>query len=90
MMVALFLLAANVLTLLLFADDKRRAARREWRISERTLLIAALLGGSVGALTAQHMLRHKTRKEPFRTGLPLIVAAHLGIAVAVLAPVGAA
>ncbi len=90
MTVALFLLAANVLTLLLFADDKRRVARREWRISERTLLIAALLGGSVGALTAQHMLRHKTRKEPFRTGLPLILAAHVGIAVAVLVPVGAA
>jgi uncharacterized membrane protein YsdA (DUF1294 family) len=35
----------------------------------------ALIGGALGAVAAQQMLRHKTRKEPFRTRLWLIAAA---------------
>ena len=48
----------------------------------------ALLGGSVGALLAQQILRHKTRKEPFATKLRLIAFLHavllLGIAFALV------
>jgi uncharacterized membrane protein YsdA (DUF1294 family) len=39
------------------------------RISEASLLFVALIGGSVGAIIAQQTLRHKTRKEPFRSVL---------------------
>lgn len=67
----------NAGTYALFAIDKAKARSEAWRISERTLLLAALLGGSVGAKLAQHRLRHKTRKEPFRTRLNLIVALHV-------------
>jgi uncharacterized membrane protein YsdA (DUF1294 family) len=38
-----------------------------------TLLGLALIGGSFGAITAQHWFRHKTRKEPFRSTLYGIV-----------------
>ena len=44
-----------------------------WRVSERTLLTLAAVGGSIGAVFGQIFLRHKTRKEPFRTQLRLIV-----------------
>ena len=43
---------------------------------ERTLLLAALFGG-VGAWMGQHLLRHKTRKEPFRTQLGVVIVVHL-------------
>ena len=43
---------------------------------ESTLLLASLFGG-VGALMGQQLLRHKTRKEPFRTWLGVVIAAHL-------------
>jgi uncharacterized membrane protein YsdA (DUF1294 family) len=66
------LLVMNVLAYTLFALDKARAEAGEWRISERTLLWAALLGGSLGAKLAQRRFRHKTRKEPFRTALNAI------------------
>jgi uncharacterized membrane protein YsdA (DUF1294 family) len=60
----------------LFWFDKVQARNGDWRVRERTLLAAALFGG-VGAWFAQHLLRHKTRKEPFRTWLGLAVCVHL-------------
>ena len=49
---------------------------------ERTLLLAGLFGG-VGAWMGQHLLRHKTRKEPFRTQLGLVIVVHLIVVAAV-------
>ena len=43
---------------------------------ESTLLLAALFGG-VGGWMGQHLLRHKTRKEPFRTQLGVVIGVHL-------------
>ena len=74
---SLYLAAINLLTFAAFWSDKRAAVRREWRIPERRLLLMAALGGWVGALGGQHLLRHKTRKEPFRTLLYAIIVAEL-------------
>ncbi|WP_312361653.1 DUF1294 domain-containing protein [Ensifer sp.] len=72
--IALYALAAiNVTSFCLFWYDKH-AARKGWRrIRERTLLQSAFFGGSIGALAGRKVFRHKTRKEPFRTRLLLIV-----------------
>ena len=40
----------NLIGLFLMGLDKRRAVRRTWRISEKTLFITALLFGSIGIL----------------------------------------
>lgn len=72
--VALYGAVINMATFAAFALDKRAAERRVWRIPERRLLLLAAFGGSPAALAAQQMLRHKTRKEPFRTSLWVIVA----------------
>ncbi|TFD61742.1 DUF1294 domain-containing protein [Cryobacterium suzukii] len=50
----------------LYATDKRRATFGGWRISERTLLFWGFIGGWPGAIVAQQILRHKTRKRSFR------------------------
>lgn len=72
--IALCVLAAiNAISFCLFWYDKH-AARAGWRrIRERTLLQSALFGGSIGAMTGRRVFRHKTRKEPFRSRLLLIV-----------------
>lgn len=74
-LLALYVAVINTATFATFASDKQAAARRLRRIPERQLLLLAALGGSPAALLAQRALRHKTRKEPFRTSLWLIVAA---------------
>ncbi|RZJ93545.1 MAG: DUF1294 domain-containing protein [Brevundimonas sp.] len=67
----------------LFWLDKTQARNGGRRVRESTLLTIALFGG-FGALLAQHLLRHKTRKEPFRTRLGGVVVVHLAGVAAIL------
>ena len=69
--------AMSLLAFLLYAADKRRATRREWRISESTLHLVELLGGWPGALVAQQLLRHKRQKRSYIFVFWLIVVAHI-------------
>lgn len=72
-----YLLFINLLSLFLMAEDKRRAKRHLWRIRERTLFTAAILGGSVGVLLGMYLFHHKTRHWYFVVGMPLILALQL-------------
>ncbi len=67
-----YLLLLNLGSFLLYGADKRCAIRRAWRISERTLLLSAMLGGAAGALLGMWLFRHKTRKLRFTLGIPLL------------------
>lgn len=69
----LYLIAVNVLAFILYGLDKKRARNREWRISEKTLIGIAVIGGSIGAILGMHIFHHKTRHWYFRYGLPLIL-----------------
>ena len=80
-LVMVFWLALNLVTYTFFHADKERAIYGEDRISERTLLSLAFIGGSVGAKMAQQRFRHKTRKQPFGFLLNAIVVLHLGLIV---------
>ncbi|MBR2928289.1 MAG: DUF1294 domain-containing protein [Oscillospiraceae bacterium] len=70
----LYLVAINVVAFLLYGIDKWKAKRDAYRISEKTLLTVAILGGSVGAICGMRYFRHKTRHWYFRYGLPAILA----------------
>ncbi|MCL6706631.1 DUF1294 domain-containing protein [Pseudomonas sp. R2.Fl] len=82
--ITLILIAAlyNVVVFCVYWWDKDAARNDLWRVSEATLLGLAFLGGSPGAVAAQRLLRHKTRKEPFRSYLASIVYLH-GFVIAV-------
>lgn len=71
----------NSLAFIAFSIDKYLARNRMWRISESSLLLLATLGGTIGALIAQHFLRHKTRKQPFKTLLYFIAISQFALIV---------
>lgn len=75
----IWLILINIIAFFLFGADKGRAKKGAWRISEKTLLGAALLGGSLGAICGMHLFRHKTKHWYFRYGLPLLLLIHLGL-----------
>jgi uncharacterized membrane protein YsdA (DUF1294 family) len=43
------------------------------RVPERLLYLASFLGGSIGALAAMKLLRHKTSKVSFQIVLALLI-----------------
>jgi uncharacterized membrane protein YsdA (DUF1294 family) len=72
-------IAFNLFVFLVYWWDKEAARNGGWRIRESTLLSLAFVGGSMGAISAQRLLRHKTRKEPFRSILISIVILQAGL-----------
>ncbi len=68
-----YLIVVNVLAFILYGMDKSRARSGQWRISEKTLIGIAVIGGSVGAIIGMYAFRHKTRHWYFRYGLPVIL-----------------
>lgn len=77
----LWLVFINAAAFAAFSADKRRAVRGRRRIPESRLLTLALIGGAAGSLAAMRLCRHKTRKPRFSVGIPLMLAAQLGLLV---------
>ncbi|MBQ7516257.1 MAG: DUF1294 domain-containing protein [Schwartzia sp.] len=70
---AIYLLILNLAAIAVYGWDKL-CARQGWRrIPEKVLLLLAVLGGSIGAVIAMALFRHKTRHLKFRYGLPLLI-----------------
>lgn len=63
----------NFITFAAFAVDKVNTAENRSRIKIITLSGLAYIGGSIGGLHAMYLLRHKTRKDYFTVGNPLIM-----------------
>lgn len=76
-----YLAAVNLLAFILMGVDKARARRGVRRIPEKALFLAALIGGSVGALLGMYTFRHKTRHRSFVIGMPVILLLQLAAAV---------
>ena len=60
-----YLVLANLVAFAMYGIDKRRAIKNKWRIPEKRLLLAALLGGAFGALWGMILFHHKTKKARF-------------------------
>jgi uncharacterized membrane protein YsdA (DUF1294 family) len=73
MMLCWYLLIINVLAFVCYGLDKLKAKRNAQRVSERTLLLLALVGGGVGAWLGMLVWRHKTKHAKFRFGVPILL-----------------
>ena len=56
----IYLAVINVVTFFMYGVDKWKAKRSKWRIPEATLLLMAVLGGSIGAWLGMKVWHHKT------------------------------
>ena len=81
-----YLVGINLLGFFLMGLDKRRAKRNRWRISEVSLFLPAILGGSLGSLLGMHLFHHKTRHWYFRLGLPAVLVLQGVLAVLICRP----
>ena len=80
-MVIYYLLVINAVAFIVYGIDKLKARKGRWRISEATLLLLAIVGGSVGAWLGMKVWHHKTMHLKFKYGLPAIILLQLALAV---------
>lgn len=73
MMLCWYLLIINLVAFVCYGVDKLKAKRNAPRVSERTLLLLALLGGSVGAWLGMLVWRHKTKHAMFSVGVSVML-----------------
>ena len=77
--IGIYYICVNIIAFILYGLDKKYAREGRWRISEKTLLGIAMIGGAVGAWIGMQTFRHKTKHMSFRTLVPLFVVIHAGI-----------
>jgi uncharacterized membrane protein YsdA (DUF1294 family)/cold shock CspA family protein len=82
-------IGASLLTFIMYAVDKSAARNGAWRTQESTLHVLSLAGGWPGALVAQQKLRHKSKKQSFRSVFWLTVLLNCGVFVWMFTPTGA-
>lgn len=76
---ASYLLAINAVTFIVYGIDKYKAKKAKWRISEATLLLLAVLGGSIGAWIGMKVWHHKTMHKKFKYGIPAILLIQIAL-----------
>ena len=76
---ACYLLAINAVTFIVYGIDKYKAKKAKWRISEATLLLLAVLGGSIGAWMGMKLWHHKTMHKKFKYGIPAILLIQIAL-----------
>ena len=74
-----FIIGINVITFVVYGIDKLKAKKGKWRIPEATLLLLAIVGGSIGAWMGMKVWHHKTLHKKFKYGIPLILIVQIGL-----------
>ena len=81
---AYYLLAINAVAFIVYGIDKYKAKKAKWRISEATLLLMAVIGGSIGAWVGMRIWHHKTMHKKFKYSIPIIIFLQVVLAVYLL------
>lgn len=78
-LITYYILAINIITFFTYGIDKLKAKRHKWRIQEITLLLLAIIGGSIGAWLGVKIWHHKTMHKKFSYGIPIILILQIGL-----------
>lgn len=61
----IYYLIINIISFIFMWYDKSQAKKGKRRISESTLFVIAVLGGSIGGIISMKVFHHKTKKISF-------------------------
>ena len=75
----------NLISMMMFFSDKKKAVKGEWRTTEKTLLISALFG-PIGATLGMHLAHHKTNKPKFKLVYLFLIIHIVVIVVLIIRP----
>lgn len=79
MILVYWLILVNLAAFILYGMDKSYAKKGARRIPEKTLLLWAFLGGSIGAFLGMKVFHHKTLKPKFAVTVPLLMVLEIVI-----------
>lgn len=82
--IIIYLILINIIAFFSMLVDKKKAEKGKWRTKESTLLILALIGGSIGATIGMYTFHHKTQKPRFFIGIPIIIVLQILLIIAVV------
>ena len=74
-----YLIAINAVAFIMYGIDKYKAKKAKWRISEATLLLLAVLGGSIGAWMGMKVWHHKTMHKKYKYGIHAILMIQIAL-----------
>lgn len=72
-LIGIYLILINLIGFFIMYYDKKRAIKKQWRISEATLITIAIIGGSIGEYLGMQNFRHKTKHLKFKIGISIII-----------------
>ena len=79
MLLVYYLILVNLAAFILYGADKSYAKKGARRIPERTLLLWAWIGGSIGAFLGMKVFHHKTLKPKFAITVPVLLVLEIAI-----------
>ena len=80
----IYFVIVNIIGFAMMGIDKQKAIRGAWRISEASLFLSAIIGGSLGCILGMQIFRHKTRHWYFQYGMPAILILQMIILILIL------
>lgn len=80
----IYFVIVNIVGFAMMGIDKQKAIRGAWRISEASLFLSAIIGGSLGCILGMQIFRHKTRHWYFQYGMPAILILQMIILILIL------
>ena len=76
-------LLINIITMLLYAIDKRKAIKDKWRIPEKTLLLWSFFA-PWGGYAGMKLMRHKTKHKKFTVLIPVFAVLHIAVLIGLI------
>lgn len=82
--IILYFIFINLFGFFIMLHDKKLAFKHKFRISEKSIFVVALIGGSLGIYIGMYTVRHKTKHLKFTLLIPIILTFNMLLFVCII------